>query len=195
MYTANDLAEVVSKLPESDLDFANSLISQAKRRGLSPKQEYFLDKLVKKAKGEGPKKVEIGNLADTIALFDRAREHLKNPKVTITVDGEPVKISVAGLNARVPGSLNVAEPAPFGTGRWYGRITRDGMFHPGKDAGVLPGLPGALQRFAAEPAKVAAEHGKLTGNCSFCGRGLEDERSTAVGYGPVCAKRFGLPWG
>jgi hypothetical protein len=32
------------------------------------------------------------------------------------------------------------------------------------------------------------------GICMFCMRGLEDERSVRHNYGPVCAKRFGLPW-
>lgn len=32
------------------------------------------------------------------------------------------------------------------------------------------------------------------GICLFCYRGLEDERSVRHNYGPVCAKRFGLPW-
>ena len=31
--------------------------------------------------------------------------------------------------------------------------------------------------------------------CCFCNRALEDERSTAVGYGPICAGHFGLAWG
>jgi len=26
-------------------------------------------------------------------------------------------------------------------------------------------------------------------------RGLDDERSVSVGYGPVCAGHYGLPWG
>ena len=26
-------------------------------------------------------------------------------------------------------------------------------------------------------------------------RALSDDRSTAVGYGPICADHFGLPWG
>lgn len=29
--------------------------------------------------------------------------------------------------------------------------------------------------------------------CSFCGLALTDEGSVEVGYGPVCAKRWGLP--
>ena len=52
-----------------------------------------------------------------------------------------------------------------------------------------------LTRFAADPAKVASEHGALTGSCCFCNKALKDERSTQVGYGSTCAKHYGLPWG
>lgn len=44
-------------------------------------------------------------------------------------------------------------------------------------------------------AADAAKFGHITGQCVFCARKLTDERSIAVGYGPVCAEREGLPWG
>lgn len=34
-----------------------------------------------------------------------------------------------------------------------------------------------------------------TGICNFCLRGLVDARSVWHNYGPVCADKFGLPWG
>lgn len=37
----------------------------------------------------------------------------------------------------------------------------------------------------------AARFGKLHGFCVNCARDLDDDRSLAVGYGPVCAKRYG----
>lgn len=45
----------------------------------------------------------------------------------------------------------------------------------------------------------AAEYGALHSSCIFCARPLTDERSDpalgGVGYGPECAKKYGLPWG
>ena len=52
-----------------------------------------------------------------------------------------------------------------------------------------------LAQLATQPAQLAAKHGKLTGHCCFCNSELSDEKSTNVGYGPVCAKRWGLPHG
>jgi hypothetical protein len=37
--------------------------------------------------------------------------------------------------------------------------------------------------------------GRGWGGCLFCGRPLWDKRSCDTGYGPDCARRYGLPWG
>ena len=78
-------------------------------------------------------------------------------------------------------------------GTWYGRIERDGSITTGR--AFNENIRAILRRLADEPAKVASEYGTLTGSCCFCCLPLKDERSTAVGYGPVCAKHFNLPWG
>jgi hypothetical protein len=59
---------------------------------------------------------------------------------------------------------------------------------------------GAPHRVGLKPehkttAEQAAEFGHVTGQCVFCSRLLTDERSLAVGYGPVCASKNGLAWG
>ncbi|MCX7200531.1 MAG: DUF6011 domain-containing protein, partial [Proteobacteria bacterium] len=40
-----------------------------------------------------------------------------------------------------------------------------------------------------------ARVGRKTGTCQFCGRKLLKTESKLRGYGPVCSKRWGLPWG
>jgi Family of unknown function (DUF6011) len=44
-------------------------------------------------------------------------------------------------------------------------------------------------------AAEAAALGHTTSFCCFCSLELTDDRSTDVGYGPVCASKRGLPWG
>lgn len=44
-------------------------------------------------------------------------------------------------------------------------------------------------------AEDAARFGHTHKRCVFCAKGLTDERSVTVGYGPDCAERVGLPWG
>lgn len=50
-----------------------------------------------------------------------------------------------------------------------------------------------LLAVAQNPAKAAKEYAALMGLCSFCGKQLTDAGSVEVGYGPICADKYGLP--
>jgi hypothetical protein len=59
----------------------------------------------------------------------------------------------------------------------------------------------ALSAYRAEPqvqkSWLMSDQDKIEyqyGMCGFCYRGLEDAVSVAMNYGPVCAKKFHLPW-
>jgi len=143
-------------------------------------------------------KVEIGSLDGILQLFNLSANRLKFPAVVLNVPGLPdgVRVSRAGQRAKQPGTLNVTAGAKDDSeyGRtWYGRVSLDGSYSPSRDA--IPAIATALQAFAAAPAKVASEYGRLTGICCFCRKALTDERSTDVGYGKICAGHYGLPWG
>jgi hypothetical protein len=203
-----ELKKVVKKLSESDQTIAGSLIASVERRGTaSEKQFYWLDLLLKRANGEvqAPKAEKIGSLKKIHALFDSARGHLKYPAIilgwaeTTVVDGEKyynihrIKLTVAGEKAKQPGTINVIN-ADFND--WYGRITRDGIFQHGHKHEAPQEVSDLLVAFAKDPVKVAKDQPRfLQGKCCFCNRRLEDERSTQVGYGPVCAEHWDLPWG
>ena len=195
--TVADLIACRGQLSAKDQEFASSMIRQHSQRGyLSEKQMFWVGKLVERATkpaASTPEMATVGNLASVFALFATAREHLKFPAIVLNVPGVgDVRINVAGARARVPGSLNVVEM----TGRtWYGRVHSDGQFEKAMRNEPPAAVTETLQRFAADPAGVAAEHGHLTGRCCFCGLALTDERSTAVGYGPICAQHWHLPWG
>ena len=152
---------------------------------------------------EPPKTVAVGDLSGVLALFATAKQKLKYPAVVLSVPDAnmSVRLTIAGPRAKVPGSVTVCDANKGGDGErdWFGRITTDGAFQPSnKLNGRVDAVTARLREFACEPARVAAEHGKLTAVCCFCnvplGRG-DDKRSLDVGYGPVCAKNFGLPWG
>jgi hypothetical protein len=197
-YTASDLQAVIPQLPAKDVDFALSLVTKAKKYGISEKQAYWIDRLTKQAKGELTRPTaDVGDLAAVVALFDKAGQHLKFPKVMLRIaDTDMVlKLSVAGPKSQAPGSINVTSEGKYGEATWYGRIARDGKFTMSRAGSTLAHLVPALKAFAQDPAKVAAEYGRWRGACCFCSRQLDDQRSTDVGYGPVCAENYGLPWG
>ena len=138
----------------------------------------------------------VGDLSRIIAMFDAASAHLKRP--AIVLDG--FRVARAGDAAREPGSLTITSIDRTHSDRfgneardWYGRVSLDGTFQPSRQAPA--DLGEKLRAFAADPAGVAAAYGHLHGSCCFCNRALSDERSTTVGYGPICAGHFGLAWG
>jgi hypothetical protein len=143
--------------------------------------------------------VAVGDMAGVLALFAKAKEKLKYPAVVLSVPAAEmtIRLSVAGPAAKVPGSITVLDANKGFDGRdWFGRITTDGAFQPSnKLNGRTEAVAKRLAEFACDPAKVAAEHGKLTGNCCFCNKVLSDDRSTEVGYGKTCAANYSLPWG
>jgi len=108
-------------------------------------------------------------------------------------DGGKIQLAKAGDRAKFPGTINVTDGGRYGDNQWFGRIHRDGKFEAGRDA--TDAITEVLQQFAADPAGYAAKYGRTTGNCCFCQKTLTDAKSTGVGYGPVCAKNYGLAWG
>ena len=177
-------------------DFAKSLLKQAAKRALSPAQTFWVSKLVEEAKAPKPEAVAVGDMGGLIALFATAAKVLKRPKIRLAMGADPVVLSVAGAGSKNPGSINITDGGPFGDNVWYGRVDESGCWHPSKSGlAASAALVPLLTAMALEPAKVAGEYGRLTGSCCFCGRGLDDKRSTEVGYGPICAGKYNLPWG
>jgi hypothetical protein len=122
-----------------------------------------------------------------VTFLQRASAHLKFPKACfLAPGGGELRLSVAGPQSRTPGAVQVVV-----RDAWQGRIlpngTVQGLLATNRD------LLATLDTIAADPATAAAEYGRLMGRCSFCHLQLTDAGSTEVGYGPVCAKHYGLP--
>lgn len=181
-------------VPPRDVEFVGSLVKQHTARGLSDKQWYWVVKLAERMVAPAPEAKVVADFGRVYAMFAKAREHLKFPKIHLSVNDRHLKLYVSGARSRLPGVVNVTDDMGE---TWYGRIYEDGRWEQSQKANPadLPAVEEGLRQFAADPEGVAAAHGKLHGACCFCNRHLEDERSTDVGYGPVCAKRFSLRWG
>lgn len=195
-----DLWNVRGKLDERSRGFAESLCEQYRRRGLSDKQAHWVGELLNRAENPEaakPATTDVGSVKGIVDLLERAAKHLKHPAVIVRANGRDIRLNIAGSKSKAPGSINVCSAGGYGDREWYGRVTRDGQFEPSRkfDQATQTAVGLALQAMATDPAKAAAEYGHLTGVCCFCNTALTDGRSTAVGYGPVCAKHYGLPWG
>ena len=187
-------------LPESKVGFASSLIQQFDKKGkLSEKQAEWVDRLADLAQGipdfTAPQPEQVGSLASLITMFSNAAVKLKYPAIVLqTPSGEEVRLSRAGTESKNPGCIYVKAPSSIG---YAGKVDPEGNFFPIRavEPNLKSELAYLLRELARHPAETAAKHGKLTGKCCFCNTSLTDEKSTAVGYGPTCAKHYHLPWG
>ena len=128
-------------------------------------------------------------------LMLRPMAKLAAPKLRITIDGIALRISVATARSAHPDTVNVTSPGSFESRTWYGRIDprNGGAFQPGRACPAE--VVAALAKLEQGPEVVLAHAGRESGSCCYCARDLTDERSVRVGYGPVCAGHWGLPWG
>lgn len=183
-------------VPERNRVFAKSLVAQYSRRGfLSERQWPWVQRLTSGDAPEAAVVADASEMSAIFALFQKAGGHLKYPAIVLAIDEDrknDVRLSIAGARSRFPGSVNVALTQEE---TFAGRIQVSGQFEPSAsiNAARAEAIASALKAFAAAPAEIAAKFGKLRGRCCFCTMPLRDEISTAVGYGPQCAKHYGLP--
>jgi hypothetical protein len=199
--SAITLRQIVTQgiITGKDLDFALSLLSA---RTASPRQEYWMGELV--TRYTTPRAAQVPEqLAATAAgiftLFATAQAAgLQRPKIHLQAQtGKdmyiPVVFALAGARSKYAGQVLITDGGAYGSNRYYGRITQDGGLVASRE--MRPEIRAIVDAFAAEPATVAKAYGRRTGTCCFCSRHLETRESVAVGYGPICAEKFGLPWG
>ena len=206
-------AEIVSSnwrsLPEKDQGFAQSLCGHYQKWGerLSSGRVQWLKILAKRLE-DGPRELEtheIGTFAPLAELLGRPRK-LKYPAIVITLpETGQVKFYIS-KGGKYPGAVNIihitaADGSPvygqFGRGKWLGRVTKDGVLTAGP-SGVPEDVIEAARKVCQDPAAALGEYGRESGRCCMCNHSLSDDadgKSIEMGYGPVCAKNYGLPWG
>lgn len=123
-----------------------------------------------------PAPVETVDLSRVIEMLASAATHLRRPS-----------IRYRGLTFR---RRNLGGVSIYANRIWIGNANPTFALNQGR-----PTERDAIRAMAADPIAATAAEGRVTGSCCFCRRTLTDARSTAVGYGPVCADHFNLPWG
>jgi hypothetical protein len=209
MITPDKIAElmhVASKLSTEDRKFADSLTASFMKYGkLTSAQEPWVQKLIDRANGkkgfDHAAAAKVGDFSGVVALFKTVGSKLKYPKIRLQLsNGQPIALALMGPGSKWPGSVNISDGGSYGANQYYGRVLADGTWMQSKTTAeeekmFRVQLLSLLEALAKDPAGVAAAYGKKTGNCCFCHSALTDQKSTDVGYGPVCAKHYDLPWG
>jgi len=175
-------------------DFEHNLLACARAEAIEPRlcgiAAYIIEAYRRSLPQPKIAQLNVNGMPRIFAMFTAATESkLKHPAIRLADDASShLHLSLAGAASKNAGSIYVKSGD-----RYYGKITPEGRFFPVREC--PPTVERQLLQFAADPETVAAKYGKLTGRCCFCGRNLTDDRSTDVGYGPVCAGKFGLNWG
>jgi len=124
-----------------------------------------------------------------VALLEGAKAAgLKFPKARfLAPNGGELRLALSGVGSKVPGSLQVCVDDT-----WLGRIEPDGTVR-GQALLADQAVLDLLVTIAGNPAEAARAYGAFMCRCSFCNLALTDAGSVEVGYGPTCAKKWGLP--
>lgn len=193
--------------------FVRDMIGRVQRNwSMSPRQIEIIEQIparmaaASKARQEKAERDALKQQITTEVGFERVVELLRGalenglqrPAITFAVtneEGEAIgRNCVFRTLAKQPDIIEVTS-----------RAKRDkhtevfGVINTAEGTFTYNGLcPDEIVRFvryvAEDPEAAAVENGMLSGNCVFCASGLTDHRSTAVGYGPICAKSYNLPW-
>lgn len=191
--TIDKLRDVVEHLAPSDRTFANSLIVQYdSRQTLSVKQWPFVQRLYDKAvasKTPAPAApTNVGSVSKLVELFDNAKSSgIQFPKIRFGHEDHTIVMSLAGPNARFPGSINVVCDEV-----WLGRVTREGHYTNPRKTPEPINVKEVLAKLAANPMEEMVAYGKRSGTCCLCARTLTNPASIAAGIGPVCVNKWGL---
>lgn len=180
--------EAFSKLGEiaekKSNDFIDSLLKTGRKGRLSSCQKYWVHKIVMDA--EKPEALKIPAEKVWEIFLNALESGLKYPKISLpfscVISWSPSK---GTCSVRIRGKIS----------DYVGKLHKDGFFIWRDPAELPDGFLEMLREFCADPKKFGATYGIETGNCCFCSRELTTTESVSVGYGPICATRWGLPWG
>lgn len=156
--------------------FAASLLS---KKNLSDKQIAWVHYLATEHLNESlfPQKEENGEYKDLVTKMYSAVKS-KSRKFQVRLPGLILSTVTKGINE---GSLYIYENQQY-----KGKITPKGILKGSVSEDTLNLLEDAKENLL----QLAKIYGHQTGNCSLCGRTLNDPLSVQMGIGPVCAKRL-----
>lgn len=129
------------------------------------------------------------DLMPIVEFLQAARTRgLKQPKLRILAPDRVSEI-VLGITkgGNAPGSISVVHEKDG----FLGCVRTTG--HTTSKLAQDTNLQQHLLVVAMDPVSAAKEYAAIKCRCCFCGKELTDAGSVEVGYGPVCAKHWGLP--
>lgn len=166
--------------------FAQSLYEQVQSpRGLSEKQfaciTRSLEKMAEAKVDRAASAPDLGAEAmKMIQVFQKAKENgYKKPKIRT----ELFNFSLAPAGGANAGWVYVTNSETT----YIGKINPEGKFVGYKTPAETLS---ALIEVCKDPLEASIKYGRRTGNCSCCGRALDNKESVELGIGPICRSKF-----
>lgn len=125
-----------------------------------------------------------GKYQALFAMFQFASTKLKYPKIRFIASTEHQESVVLYLATRGYIAVKV-------DGVYVGKLADANSFR--MYSGTTE-LQCSIESFCSNPLESAIVKGQQYGNCCFCGIELTNRASLQMGYGPICADKYGLPW-
>ena len=202
------LAGHISNLPDKSKDFARSLVSSFKRYGsLTDRQIPYAAKLWAEAyeaeTGRGrvvptvERVMERVDCSKLVSLFEIARGvgELQNPHIKFYLTTDTKTYICIGLSRARPTYISFVYTQVGVMGR---RFLAHGSMETGSiifsDIATLEDIE-LIRSICDAPEEQLKLSGKRAVSCCFCGISLSTNESRFNGYGPICAEKWGLPWG
>lgn len=180
---------------EWEENFIDSISQQiADGRNMSERQMAIFTRIqgnaTKGNKGEGktfiPEPQEEGDFPKVSQLLQLAGKKLKRPKITFSVANQQVVVSLAPSTGKNPGAAYIKVD-----GDYYGKVSANRHLTAYSE---VTGIRTFLDDMNEDASMAARVYGHRTGRCCFCNAKLTTHESSSHGYGPVCAKNYGLVW-
>jgi hypothetical protein len=178
-------AKVLETLRGLRSTFAQDLARKFNK--LSASQYAWAHKLAVDA--NTPAVVDVNQTSQFEALFNafEAAKGKGAKRLTLRFEGVNVKPN-RDLSALWVTSQTEFEQGDYGMQpKYLGKVTRTSIDSKFSDT-VRETIMGA----ASDPISAAIRYGKVSGECSCCGRELTDPRSIERGIGPICADKYGF---
>jgi hypothetical protein len=177
-------SEVLQSLRGMRSNFAQDLAR--KFNTLSPSQYAWAHKLANDNIKVAPvNSNEASQFEALFAAFEAAKS--KGAKrLTLRFEGVNIKPN-RDMSALWVTSQTETEMGDYGLKpKYLGKVTRTGI-----DSRMGDDVKAVIMGAATDPISAAIKYGKVSGECSCCGRELTDPRSIERGIGPICADKFG----
>lgn len=141
------------------------------------------------------------NKTTILDLFNNTQGKILNPRIKIPFEDGHILITVAQKAAlpNFPNALYVKYVSKDKQVNAYiGAIKKTGEFFVAGTAisdSFLSKVSRHVREINTDPSRGLAVIGKEYSYCCFCGTMITSQASLDVGYGPICADNWGLPWG